>query len=70
MSAPVTRNIPSATGRRPEGSNRLSAEEADIARRSFGDPNMTVAQKELLYLRNREKYRQMKADGRYSDQGG
>jgi len=70
MSAPVTRNIPSAAGRRPEGSNRLSPEEADIARRSFGDPNMSNAEKELLYLRNREKYRQMKADGRYSSDNG
>ena len=70
MSAPVSRNIPSASGRRPDN-NTLSPEERDIARRSFidhpGQPNLTDAQ---IYWRNREKYRRMKADGSYSDQGG
>lgn len=50
--------------------NTLSAEERDIARRSFSDPNMTNAQKEYLYLQNRNRYRAMKADGSYSGQDG
>ena len=68
MSAPVTRNIPSAAGRRPD--NTLSPEERDIARRSFGAADMTDAQKEYLYLQNKKKYLSLKASGQYSDQGG
>jgi hypothetical protein len=68
MSAPVSRDYPSVTGR-PHESNTLSPAERDIARNSFGDPNMSNHEKELLYLRNRNKYRQAKADGSYSSQG-
>jgi hypothetical protein len=68
MSAPVSRDYPSTSGR-PHESNTLSPAEREIARNSFGDPNMSNAERELLYLRNRNKYRQAKADGSYSSQG-
>ena len=45
----------------------LSAEERDIAHRSIVDrpdmPPLSAAQKEYLYLKNRERYRSMLADG-------
>lgn len=69
MSAPVTRNIPSATGRRPEGWNTLTAEEVKIAHNSFTDPGVSPIEKEKMYLANKRKYLSMKADGSYSDQG-
>ena len=69
MSAPVTRNIPSATGRRPEDWNRLTAEEVRIAHNSFTDPGVSNVEKEKMYLANKRRYLSMKADGSYSDQG-
>jgi hypothetical protein len=69
MSAPVSRAAPSVSGR-PHDSNTLTVEERQIARNSFGDPHMSDAEKELLYLRNRNKYRAAKADGSYSEQRG
>ena len=68
MSAPVSRDYVSVSGR-PALDNHLTAEERQIARNSFGDPHMSDAEKELLYMRNRNKYRAAKADGSYSDQG-
>jgi hypothetical protein len=68
MSAPPSRDYPGVSGRSHD-SNTLTAAEREIARNSFGDPNMSNHEKELLYLRNRNKYRQAKADGSYSDQG-
>jgi hypothetical protein len=69
MSAPPSRGEPSFSGRPDLGSNSLSAEERQIARNSFSDPHMSNAERELLYLRNRNRYRHMKADGSYSSQG-
>jgi hypothetical protein len=75
-SAPVSREAPMPSGRErtPPGINTLSAEERDIARRSIIDrpdmPRMTDAEKEYLYLQNRNRYRQMLADGSYSEQKG
>lgn len=71
MTAPPSREAPPMSGQRhPPNYNTLSADERDIARRSFTDPNMSNHEKELLYLRNRQKYQAMKEDGSYSDQGG
>jgi hypothetical protein len=50
--------------------NSLSAEEVKIAHGSFTDPTMSKEQKELLYLRNRQKLHKMRADGSYSEQRG
>jgi hypothetical protein len=70
MSAPVSRDAPAVSGhRQAPGWNTLTAAEREIAHNSFGDPNMSNEQKELLYLRNRQKYQKMRADGSYSDQG-
>ena len=71
MSAPVSRNAPSTSGsRHPADSNTLTAEERQIARNSFTDPRMSNEQKELLYLRNRQKLHAMRRDGTYSEQRG
>jgi hypothetical protein len=70
MSAPVDRNPPSLSGRQREPNNTLSAEERIIARNSFSAPGMSNETKELLYLKNRNRYQAMKQDGTYSDQGG
>jgi hypothetical protein len=69
FSAPVSRDVPSGY-RGPSDRNTLSAEEVQIARASITDPTMSNAKKELLYLKNRNRYRAMKANGSYSDQGG
>jgi hypothetical protein len=69
MSAPVSRNAPSTSGsRHPADSNTLTAEERQIARNFTADPTLTNEQKELLYLRNRQKLHRMRQDGSYSDQ--
>lgn len=71
MSAPPSRDAPSVSGhRQPPGWNHLTAEERQIARNSFGDPNMSNEEKELLYLRNRQKLHRMRQDGSYSEQRG
>ena len=75
MSAPVSRNAPAISGNRERSDrNTLSPSEVEIAHRSFIDrpdmPRMTNAQKEYLYLQQRNRYREMKADGTYSEQGG
>jgi hypothetical protein len=62
--APVSRNIPSASsGRSSYVDTKLSPEERDIARRSFTASDMTDAQKEYEYWRNREKMRAMRRAG-------
>ena len=73
VSAPVSRAAPTISGRRErDGWNTLSAEEVDMAHRSFVDrpdmPRMSNTEKELEYLRQRNKYRAMLADGSYSEQ--
>jgi hypothetical protein len=69
MTAPVSRQTPSAsTGKQSSNNNILSAEEREIARNSFSNTNMTNTEKELLYWRNRERYRQQRASGQYRDQ--
>jgi hypothetical protein len=72
MTAPVTREVPTMNGRRMSENNRLSPEERDMAHKAIPDrpdlPKMTNHEKELMYLRNREKYRRMLADGTYDQQ--
>jgi hypothetical protein len=76
MSAPVSRETPSYSDGKPLSSRKmtLSPEEVQIARAAIIDrpdmPKMSNAQKEYLYLQQREKYRAMKADGTYSEQKG
>jgi hypothetical protein len=67
MSAPVSREAPSANGRPRDADNTLSPAEREIAW-TLPAPGMSKREKELLYLRNRQKYEAMKADGSYADQ--
>ena len=69
MQAPVSRDAPSVSGYR-QPSNHLTAAEVTIAHNSFTDPNMSNREKELLYLKNKQRYNAMKADGSYSEQRG
>ncbi|MEH2547129.1 hypothetical protein V1283_003774 [Bradyrhizobium sp. AZCC 2262] len=64
FSAPVSREVPMATGGRRQSENTLTPEERVIARTSFSAPNMSNTEKEYLYLQNRKKMQAMKADGR------
>ena len=75
VSAPVSRDAPSVSGKKASDSKMtLSPEERDIARRSIIDrpdmPAMTNEQKEYIYAQNKRKYAQMKANGTYSEQKG
>lgn len=72
MAAPVSREVPAATGTRKQPSMRLTEEERKIARDSIPDrpdlPKLTNAQKEYMYAKNKAKYEQMRRDGTYTDQ--
>jgi hypothetical protein len=52
----------------------LFAEERDIAHKSIPDrpdlPKLTNAQKEYMYLQQKQKYEQMRRDGTYDDTQG
>lgn len=66
MTAPVSREVPTASGERgTSASNTLSQAEREIARNSFTDPMMSNAQKEYLYLQNRQRLTRMRANGSY-----
>jgi len=66
VSAPVSRDVPTANGQRqPSTKMTLSAEERAIAHTSFTAPDMTNAQKELLYAQNKRKLGTMRANGQY-----
>lgn len=65
VSAPVSRDVPSANGTRQTNSVTLSPEERLIARNSFTATDMTNAQKEALYAANKRKLAAMKANGSY-----
>ena len=72
-SAPVSREVPSASGKRySDADMTLTPEEVDIAHRSFVDrpdmPRLSNIDKERLYLEQRNKYRRLKASGEYSEQ--
>ncbi|MGJ4889007.1 hypothetical protein ACQR1Y_12475 [Bradyrhizobium sp. HKCCYLRH3099] len=74
VSAPVSREVPTSSGRR-ESPNQmtLTAEERAIAHNSFGATaggvQMSNAEKERLYAMNKLKYQRMLASGEYSRQG-
>jgi hypothetical protein len=72
ITAPVTREVPTMTGKRMTDNNTLSAEERQMARDAIPDrpdlPKLSNHEKELMYLRNREKYREMVRNGTYTDQ--
>jgi hypothetical protein len=74
MVAAPSREVPNVNGSRRSDMNTLSPEERDIARNSIMDrpdmPPLTDAQKEFLYLQNRERMRQLKRDGIITEQGG
>jgi hypothetical protein len=73
VTAPVSRDVPSASGTRTTNSITLTAEERAIARNSFGpikdkDGNlvdMTNEQKERLYAQNKAKLDRMRRSGEY-----
>jgi hypothetical protein len=74
VSAPVHRDVPTFSGNREAYvDTKLTAEERDIARRSFTAPDMTNEQKEYSYWVQREKLRRLRATGQYrqtTEQGG
>ncbi len=70
MTAPPSREVPSASGQRSKpGTMTLSPEERLIARTSIMDrpglPNMTNAEKEFLYAKNKARLHKMRASGEY-----
>ena len=69
VSAPVSRDIPSASGQRQSNKSViLDAEERRIARTSFTPPpgvTLTNEQKELMYARNKQKLDHLRATGQY-----
>jgi hypothetical protein len=66
VSAPVSRDVPTASGQRQSSSKiTLSPDEVAIARSSFTASDMTNAQKELLYAQNKRKLQTMRANGQY-----
>lgn len=66
MTAPVSRDVPTASGQRQASSKvTLTAEERQIARTSFTAPDMTNEQKELAYARNKQRLQKMRSNGEY-----
>ncbi|MGJ4928612.1 hypothetical protein ACQR1I_14195 [Bradyrhizobium sp. HKCCYLS2038] len=72
ISAPVSRGVPSASGRQESGLITLSAEERQIARNSFGAVSglyLSDDEKERMYAANKRRYLSMLASGQYGGQG-
>lgn len=66
VSAPVSRDVPTANGQRqPSSKMTLTQEERQIARSSFTASDMTNEQKELMYAQNKRKLQNMRANGQY-----
>jgi hypothetical protein len=66
MSAPVSRDAPTYNGQKPASTTMtLSEEERRIARSSYTAPDMTDAQKEYAYAKNKQKLHRMRANGEY-----
>jgi hypothetical protein len=66
MSAPVSREAPTASGKKPGGAPvRLTPEEVFVARNSFTATDMTNEQKEYLYAQNKAKLAKKRASGEY-----
>ena len=74
MSAPVSRDVPTASGQRQTSTTMtLTEEERRIARTSYTAKDMTDAQKEYAYAKNKQKLHRMRANGEYritSEQNG
>ncbi|WP_172182142.1 hypothetical protein [Bradyrhizobium aeschynomenes] len=72
VSAPVSRGVPTGSGRQESGPITLTAEERAIARNSFGAVSglhMSDDDKERLYASNKRRYLAMLASGQYGGQG-
>lgn len=69
VSAPVSRDAPTYSGRAQSDntSMTLSPEERDMARRSYTAPDMTDAQKEYAYARNKLRLKRLRQSGEYPD---
>lgn len=73
VSAPVSRDVPTASGQRRSNQVTLTPQEREIARNSFGqikDKNgnfvdLTNAEKERLYAMNKAKLQRLRASGEY-----
>lgn len=65
VSAPVSRDVPTPSGQRSNIRITLTAEQRDIARKSFTASDMTDEQKERLYAMNLQKLHRMRANGEY-----
>jgi hypothetical protein len=67
FSAPVSRDLPTATGESMSSSTKvtLTAEERQIARNSYTAPDMTNEQKELAYARMKLRLARERANGAY-----
>jgi len=72
MSAPVSRDVPTASGQRQSDNKMtLTPKEREIARLSIPDtpglPKLSNAEKELMYAKNKARLNTMKANGTYSE---
>lgn len=66
VTAPVSRDVPTASGvRAPSSKMHLTADERAIARSAFTAKDMSNEQKELLYAQNKRKLEKMRANGQY-----
>jgi hypothetical protein len=66
MSAPVSRDTPTYSGQKPASTTMtLTEEERRIARTAYTAPDMTDAQKEYAYAKNKQKLQRMRANGEY-----
>lgn len=66
MAAPVTREVPTSSGRRFSVEQMtLTAAEREVARNSWSDPNLSNTEKERMYLANKIKLARERAEGRY-----
>jgi hypothetical protein len=66
MSAPVSRDVPTPSGQRASPTKiTLTEEERRVARSSYSAPDMTDAQKEYAYAKNKQKLQAMRANGSY-----
>ena len=66
MSAPVSRDVPTTSGQRQTSTTMtLTEEERRIARTSYTADDMTDAQKEYAYAKNKQKLQKMRANGEY-----
>lgn len=69
VAAPVSREVPTASGQRNANQITLTPEQREVARNAFGSvrgaPDLTNAQKERLYAENLQRLNRMRASGEY-----